>query len=51
MTRFVPTPADKFSFGIWTVGWQGSTSSEAPSALRCPLIVRCESWLSSAPMA
>jgi xylose isomerase len=23
VTRFVPTPADKFSFGIWTVGWQG----------------------------
>jgi xylose isomerase len=23
MTRFMPTPADKFSFGIWTVGWQG----------------------------
>jgi xylose isomerase len=23
MTRFVPRPADKFSFGIWTVGWQG----------------------------
>jgi xylose isomerase len=21
--RFAPTPADKFSFGIWTVGWQG----------------------------
>ena len=21
--RYVPTPADKFSFGIWTVGWQG----------------------------
>src|SRR5215469_11237164 len=21
--RFVPAPADKFSFGIWTVGWQG----------------------------
>jgi xylose isomerase len=20
---FAPTPADKFSFGIWTVGWQG----------------------------
>jgi xylose isomerase len=20
---YVPTPADKFSFGIWTVGWQG----------------------------
>jgi xylose isomerase len=21
--RFVPTPEDRFSFGIWTVGWQG----------------------------
>src|SRR5215469_8722078 len=21
--RFVPVPEDKFSFGIWTVGWQG----------------------------
>ncbi|HTP16578.1 MAG TPA: xylose isomerase, partial [Streptosporangiaceae bacterium] len=21
--RYVPTPADRFSFGIWTVGWQG----------------------------
>src|SRR5215469_11966205 len=21
--RFVPVPADKFSFGIWTVGWRG----------------------------
>src|SRR5215468_410570 len=20
---YTPTPADKFSFGIWTVGWQG----------------------------
>ncbi len=20
---YVPTPQDKFSFGIWTVGWQG----------------------------
>src|SRR5215467_11744433 len=20
---YVPVPADKFSFGIWTVGWQG----------------------------
>jgi xylose isomerase len=23
MTHYVPTRADKFSFGIWTVGWQG----------------------------
>ncbi|ANZ21655.1 Xylose isomerase [Streptomyces noursei ATCC 11455] len=21
--RFTPTPGDKFSFGLWTVGWQG----------------------------
>ncbi|MFE3684642.1 xylose isomerase [Streptomyces sp. NPDC059095] len=21
--RFTPTPEDKFSFGLWTVGWQG----------------------------
>jgi xylose isomerase len=21
---YVPTPADRFSFGIWTVGWQGT---------------------------
>ena len=21
--RYVPTRADRFSFGIWTVGWQG----------------------------
>jgi xylose isomerase len=21
--RYTPTPADRFSFGIWTVGWQG----------------------------
>ena len=20
---YVPTPEDRFSFGIWTVGWQG----------------------------
>lgn len=23
-TRFRPTPADKFSFGLWTVGWQAA---------------------------
>jgi xylose isomerase len=23
MTDLTPTPADKFSFGLWTVGWQG----------------------------
>ena len=23
MTDFTPRPEDKFSFGLWTVGWQG----------------------------
>lgn len=23
MTDYTPTPEDKFSFGLWTVGWQG----------------------------
>ena len=23
MRDLTPTPADKFSFGLWTVGWQG----------------------------
>jgi len=22
-SQYIPTPADRFSFGIWTVGWQG----------------------------
>ena len=23
MSNFQPTPADRFSFGLWTIGWQG----------------------------
>ncbi|QDY79907.1 xylose isomerase [Streptomyces qinzhouensis] len=23
MTEYIPTPDDRFSFGLWTVGWQG----------------------------
>jgi xylose isomerase len=23
MTDYTPRPEDKFSFGLWTVGWQG----------------------------
>ena len=23
MTDLTPSPTDKFSFGLWTVGWQG----------------------------
>ncbi|MEU1485559.1 xylose isomerase, partial [Streptomyces sp. NPDC005752] len=22
--RFTPTPADRFTFGLWTVGWRGN---------------------------
>ena len=22
-TNYAPVPADKFTFGLWTVGWQG----------------------------
>jgi xylose isomerase len=32
---FVPSPADKFSFGIWTVGWQGV--DVFGSAVRAPM--------------
>ena len=24
MTDYTPSPEDKFSFGLWTVGWQGT---------------------------
>jgi xylose isomerase len=33
--RYAPTPADKFSFGIWTVGWQGV--DVFGSAVRAPM--------------
>ncbi len=32
---YVPSPADKFSFGIWTVGWQGV--DVFGSAVRAPM--------------
>jgi xylose isomerase len=33
--KYVPSPADKFSFGIWTVGWQGV--DVFGSAVRAPM--------------
>src|SRR5947209_1727792 len=33
--RFMPTPKDRFSFGIWTVGWQGA--DVFGSAVRPPM--------------
>ena len=26
-----PTPEDRFTFGLWTVGWQGATRSATPT--------------------
>ncbi len=34
MGDYKATPADKFTFGLWTVGWQASTSSVARCARR-----------------
>ena len=34
---FTPTRDDKFSFGLWTVGWQGvDRSEEHTSELQSP---------------
>ena len=33
--RYAPTPADRFSFGIWTVGWEGV--DVFGSAVRAPM--------------
>ncbi|MFC4085505.1 xylose isomerase, partial [Amycolatopsis samaneae] len=35
MSAFVPVPGDRFSFGLWTVGWQAS--DPFGSATRAPL--------------
>ncbi|MBO1336380.1 xylose isomerase [Streptomyces sp. VRA16 Mangrove soil] len=29
--RFIPTPGDKFTFGLWTVGWQGNDPFGTPT--------------------
>ena len=34
---FTPTPQDKFSFGLWTIGWLGQDQFGA--ATRAPLDV------------
>ena len=34
---FTPTPADKFSFGLWTIGWVGQ--DQFGGASRAPLDV------------
>ncbi|MFE7752653.1 xylose isomerase, partial [Streptomyces sp. NPDC057428] len=29
--RFTPTPADRFTFGLWTVGWRGNDPFGEPT--------------------
>ena len=45
-----PRPEDKFSFGLWTVGWQGVDvfGAATPAAAR-PGRGACTGWPSSAP--
>ncbi|UQS28863.1 xylose isomerase [Streptomyces fradiae] len=31
--RYTPTPEDRFTFGLWTVGWQGADPFGAPTRL------------------
>ncbi|MGN6523430.1 MAG: xylose isomerase, partial [Actinomycetes bacterium] len=31
MSDVTPTPADKFSFGLWTIGWQGGDPFGLPT--------------------
>ena len=49
MSDYAPTPADKFTFGLWTVGWQGVdpfgvATRERDGSRRTPFA----SWRSSA---
>ena len=50
MTDFTPTPDDKFSFGLWTVGWQGVDVFGPAVRDRCwTRSRRPTGWPSSAP--
>ena len=50
--RFTPTPEDKFSFGLWTVGWQGRDPfGDATRPAARPGRVGPPAWPSSAPTA
>ena len=46
-----PTPADKFSFGLWTVGWQArDTFGDAtrPTSTRSRPCTGCPNWAPTA---
>ena len=46
-----PTPDDKFTFGLWTVGWQAATRSATPPARRSTRSSRSTGSPSSVPTA
>ena len=46
---YVPAREDRFSFGIWTVGWRVWMSSARPCGRPCPPNAPCTSWRNSAP--
>jgi hypothetical protein len=48
---YSPTPADRFSLGIWTVGWQGADVSGRPCGRRWRLTGPSASLLSLVPTA
>ena len=47
-TDYIPTREDRFSFGIWTVGWQGvdvfGSAVRPPDQLRTPTLAPGETW-------
>ena len=47
MTSFVPTKNDRFSFGLWTVGWRGIDVFGGPGAHRSTRSRRWRGWPSS----
>ncbi len=47
-TDYVPAREDHFSFGIWTVGWQGVDVFGRPCGRPCPPSGPCTSWPNSA---
>ena len=49
---FTPAPEDKFTFGLWTVGWQGRDPfGDADPRRRSTRSSRCSGWPSSARTA
>lgn len=48
---YQPTPADKFTFGLWTVGWQGRDPFGDASRPALDPVTSVRGWPNSAPTA